>query len=331
MLRATPFLRLRLQRVVNVEDALAPFGFVVIPPTAGNAGEVFLPPQTRIRTQAHGFFFFHESQQRFVRQASDLEPPVQRLVGRMHDQFEGPFLRQKPDDRGVVVGVSCIEIQHQVTPLTRVCQLRNDVALFEAVKGRMLNASHMMLAYPSVLCGYRLVHEAMQDERLRGFLRRFLERDAIPLVEGPPGVSLSDYKEVILERFSNPAVGDQLLRIAQDGAAKIPVFHRNTIERLLETGGHLAREAFFLACFARYLQGHDDTGEAYDVVEPTFSAADWVELRSEDGLGLLRTSSFITLRLDHHAGFVSAYRTAASAIAQRGVGGALDEDHGHDW
>jgi len=210
-------------------------------------------------------------------------------------------------------------------------QLRSDVALFEAVKGRMLNASHMMLAYPSVLCGYRLVHEAMQDERLRGFLRRFLERDAIPLVEGPPAVSLSDYKEVILERFSNPAVGDQLLRIAQDGAAKIPVFHRKTIERLLEAEGHLSREAFFLACFARYLQGHDDAGEAYDVVEPTFSAADWVELRSEDGLGLLRTSAFITLRLDHHAGFVSAYRTAASAIAQRGVGGALDEDHGHDW
>jgi hypothetical protein len=56
------------------------------------------------------------------------------------------------------------------------------------------------------------------------------------------------------------------------------------------------------------------------VVEPTFSAADWVELRSEDGLGLVRKSALITLRLDHHTGFASAYGTAASAIAQRGVG-----------
>jgi mannitol 2-dehydrogenase len=84
--------------------------------------------------------------------------------------------------------------------------------------------------------------------------------------------------------------------------------------------GASCSRAFFLACFARYLQGHDDAGKAYDVVGPTFSAADWVEHRSEDGLGLVRTSALITLRLGHHTGFASVYRTAASAIAQRGVG-----------
>jgi len=210
-------------------------------------------------------------------------------------------------------------------------QLRDDVALFEAAKGRVLNAAHMMLAYPALLCGYRLVHEAMQDKRLRGFLQRFLRRDAIPLIEGPLGISLPDYAEVVLERFANPAVGDQLLRIAQDGAAKIPVFHRRTIELLLETQGHLGREAFFLACFARFLDGRNDAGTAYEVVEPTLSAEDQVELRASDGLGLLRTSPFAALRLDHHDGFVAAYRAAASAIARDGVGRALDADDGLDW
>lgn len=35
--------------------------------------------------------------------------------------------------------------------------LRPDVAAFEAVKGRLLNASHMLLAYPAALIGYRWV------------------------------------------------------------------------------------------------------------------------------------------------------------------------------
>ena len=210
-------------------------------------------------------------------------------------------------------------------------ELRDDVALFEAAKGRILNAAHMMLAYPALLCGYRMVHEAMRDERLAGFLRRFLLRDAIPLIQGPGGVALPDYAEIILERFANPAVGDQLMRIAQDGAAKIPVFHRRTIETLLETDGPLAREAFFLASFARFLGGRDDSGQAYEVVEPTLSEKDHAELRAADGLGLLRTSPFAALQLDRHDRFVGAYREAASAIARDGVKRSLETNDARDW
>ena len=209
-------------------------------------------------------------------------------------------------------------------------QLRDDVALFEAAKGRILNAAHMMLSYPALLCGYRLVHEAMRDDRVRGLINRFLTQDAIPLIEGPPGISLIDYKDIILGRFANPAVGDQLLRIAQDGAAKIPNFHRRTIERLLETGGSLDREAFFLACFARYLHGCDDRGQSYEVVEPSLSPADRDALQASDGLGLLRTTPFAALGLDRHPAFAAAYRAAATAIAG-GVGPALAADDAHAW
>ncbi len=209
-------------------------------------------------------------------------------------------------------------------------QLRDDVASFEAAKGRILNAAHMMLSYPALLCGHRLVHEAMRDSRIRGMIDRFLTGDAIPLIEGPPGVCLAGYKDIVLDRFSNPAIGDQLLRIAQDGAAKIPNFHRRTIERLLETGGALNREAFFLACFARYLDGTDDRGGSYQVIEPSLSSADREALHAPDGLGLLRIRAFAGLGLDRQPGFVTAYRAAVAAIAG-GVGAALAADDGHVW
>ena len=62
-------------------------------------------------------------------------------------------------------------------------QFTDDVAAYEQIKLRMLNATHSMLSYPGLLAGYRLVHEAMADPVILGYLRRFLDRDVIPLLE----------------------------------------------------------------------------------------------------------------------------------------------------
>ncbi len=203
-------------------------------------------------------------------------------------------------------------------------EIRDDVAAFEFMKMRILNACHMLLAYPGLLCGYAEVHEALADPRLFKLLDTFVDRDVIPNLEGPAGVSLERYKASVLERFSNPAIGDQLLRIAHDGAAKIPVFHFTTLEMLLAKGADLAREAFFLACFARYLAGRDDRGQAIAVNEPRFSAEDWTLLEGDDPLGLLRTSPFAKLGLAEHAGFAALYRGSVDRLEQDGAAGTLD-------
>lgn len=202
-------------------------------------------------------------------------------------------------------------------------ELRDDVALFETVKGRLLNASHMLMSYPSLLCGHRLVHDAMRDPRIAGLLDAFMDRDAIPILQGPPGLSLVDYKNMVLSRFSNPAVGDQLLRIAHNGADKIPVFHTKTLEIMLAEGRDLTREAFFLACFARYFSGRDDSGAVFEVLEPNVSDEERAKLADADGLGLLRMKAFQALGMDRHEGFVTAYRAAAEVIARDGAGPAL--------
>jgi len=204
-------------------------------------------------------------------------------------------------------------------------ELRSDVATFEFMKGRMLNASHVMLTYPALLCGYRIVHEAMGDQRLAKLLRSFLDNDVIPRLQGPPGVSLQAYRDAVLERFENPAINDQLLRIAFDGAAKFPVFHSRTLALLLEDRGDVEREAFLLACYARYLHGRDDKGQTFDVVEPRLTEADWNLVRGSDPLGLLRTSPFESLGLFNNAGFVAAYTRFAAAIAATSASQALDD------
>lgn len=210
-------------------------------------------------------------------------------------------------------------------------QLRNDVPLFETMKGRVLNATHSVLAYPAILSGIELVYEAMDNKPIYDFVTRFVNEDTLPILEGPPGVDKKEYTQAVLDRFSNRAVADQMLRIGHYGSAKIPVFHRKTIETLLKDNGHIDREAFFLACFARYLEGVDDNGKKFEVVEPALSKKDWEELKSDDSLGVLRTSPLAPLKLDKNERFVEAFTLASKTIAEVGVQRALKEKNDGRW
>ena len=107
-------------------------------------------------------------------------------------------------------------------PLERVgLEFTDAVDAFEQVKLRMLNASHSMMTFPGILVGHRIVHLAMKDPNIDALLDQFLSRDAGPLLDAPPSMSVGQYAELLLRRYRNPAIGDQLLRIASDGASKL--------------------------------------------------------------------------------------------------------------
>jgi mannitol-1-phosphate/altronate dehydrogenase len=202
-------------------------------------------------------------------------------------------------------------------------ELRDDVKAFETIKGRMLNASHMMMSYPSILLGHRLVHEAMRDGRVLGLLARFLDQTAIPLLAPPVGVSLAGYRDLILARFSNPAVGDQLLRIAHDGLSKLPIFLSATTREVLEQGQDPSTLAFHLACFRRYFDGRDDQGAAFEVHEPLLLAEDRERIQSNDPLAFLGITPFAPLQLASHAGFCESFLASHRALRSVGVEPAL--------
>ena len=202
----------------------------------------------------------------------------------------------------------------------------DEVHAHEALKGRMLNASHALLAYPALLCGYRTVPQAMRDPLLRRLLVQFMERDVIPHLAPPRGVAPHAYKETVMKRFANPAVADQLLRIAGDGAAKIPVFHAHTLATLLARRADPVRAAFLLACFRLYLRGRgsdDGGGAAFEPFEPHLSAADREAACASDPLALLDTAPFEALSLRRHPAFADAYLRIVDTLDARGIRLAL--------
>lgn len=203
-------------------------------------------------------------------------------------------------------------------------QLREDVEEFEAIKGRLLNASHMLLAYPAVLAGYRTVAEAASDPAIAELLNRFMSVDAAPLLRAPVGVSLAEYQSMVVGRFANANVPDTVLRVAHDGAAKLPVFHRATAMGLVAAGRDPRREALLVAAFRRYLGGVDDHGAAFEVYEPHLADTDRALLRSDDPLDALQSTPFAAWQLADSPAFVDSYTTAVSILACRGIHAGID-------
>ncbi|MET0453566.1 MAG: mannitol dehydrogenase family protein [Mycobacterium sp.] len=198
-------------------------------------------------------------------------------------------------------------------------QMRQDVEAFEAIKGRLLNASHMLLAYAGVLSGHRTVADAASDPSIANLLVCFMSTDAAPLLAPPPDVSLADYQSMVVGRFANANVPDTVLRVAHDGAAKLPVFHRATATGLIAQGRDPRREALLLAAFRRYLGGIDDHGDAFEVHEPHLSGADRSLLLSDDPLDALRSSPFASWRLADSADFVDRYTTVVAILDSHGI------------
>lgn len=146
--------------------------------------------------------------------------------------------------------------------------LVDDVEPYELMKLRLLNAGHQALAYVGYLSGYRFVHEAISDPGIRRFVRDYLDFEATPTLKPVPGVDLEAYKDELLERFANAAIGDTLARLCADASNRIPRWNVPVIRERLLAGGDVRRSAAVIASWARYSEGVDEQGVRIQVVDP---------------------------------------------------------------
>ena len=150
----------------------------------------------------------------------------------------------------------------------------DDVEPYELMKLRLLNAGHSSLAYLSALAGIELVDEAMAEPLIRSYLAKFLETEAGPVLPDIPGIDVLAYQTSLLERFSNPAIGDQISRLCLDGSAKFPKFLMPTVRGQLRVGGPIRLAALALAGWCSYLVGTADDGSVINhASDPDLKAA----------------------------------------------------------
>jgi fructuronate reductase len=146
-------------------------------------------------------------------------------------------------------------------------QMVSDVAPFEHMKLRLLNASHSALAYLGYLAGHETIAAAMTDRRFAAFARQVMQ-DAAPTLAMPDGTDLIGYSASLLQRFSNPALHHRTWQIAMDGSQKLPQRLLGTMQDRLRLGLPIDTHALAVAGWMRYVTAKDERGRAIDVRDP---------------------------------------------------------------
>ena len=146
----------------------------------------------------------------------------------------------------------------------------DDVHAYEAMKIRILNGGHAIIAYPGGLLDIDLVHEAMAHPLISGFLDKVEREEIIPFVAPVPDTDLQDYFALIRDRFANPEIADTVRRLCLDGSNRQPKFILPSLRDNLAAGRVPHGLILESALWCRYCAGVSDSGAVIAPNDPNW-------------------------------------------------------------
>jgi len=144
-------------------------------------------------------------------------------------------------------------------------QFVTDVAPYEFMKLRLLNASHLAVSGMGRLAGYVTIDEAMADPLITRYMGALMDRETGPTLLPVPGIDLDGYKATLIERFANPAIKDTVERVNTDAPLNVLV---DPIRDRLRAGQGVEFLALALAAWLRRVRGEDEQGQPIDIRHP---------------------------------------------------------------
>ena len=190
---------------------------------------------------------------------------------------------------------------------------------FEAMKLRVLNGGHQIIAIPADLLGIETISGAMAHSGIRAFLRKTMTREVLRHVHDVPGMTPSAYLDLIDRRFSNPEIIDTTRRVAFDGSSRQPGFIIPSIRDAIANGTPHAGLALMSALWMRYCQGYRDDGSQIEPNDPAWSALrETADAASADPRIWLKQQHYYG-DLGTHAGFATAFGDWAVMLAELGT------------
>jgi mannitol-1-phosphate/altronate dehydrogenase len=201
----------------------------------------------------------------------------------------------------------------------------DDVAPYKLIKSRLLNGSHCALGYLGYLAGHRTTDKAMADEAIAEYIEALMRDEIAPLLPADvPGMELEEYRQTLLERFRNPAIGDQLSRLCRRGSTKMGDYLLPSAKEAVGEDRPYELLALAVASWLRYVRGVDLDGEPIDVQDAR--ADELRRLAEQDGtdprplLGL--TDVFGELGADE--AFVAEVERSLELLDEQGVHAAIE-------
>lgn len=169
-------------------------------------------------------------------------------------------------------------------------EMVESVLPYEEAKIRILNASHSCIAWAGTLIGQSFIHESTGTPAIHQLAYDYVTQDVIPSLTPSP-LDLAAYRDVVLERFSNPYIRDTNQRVAADGFSKIPGFITPTLQECYQRGQEPKTTAMLPALFFVFMQRWHQDQLPYEyqdgildaaAVHQMFAAADPVAVFASD-------------------------------------------------
>jgi mannitol-1-phosphate/altronate dehydrogenase len=200
-------------------------------------------------------------------------------------------------------------------------QFVRDVAPYEAMKLRLLNASHLAIAGLGALCGYETVEQTMRDAAIRRYMQRLMDEELGPLLAPVPGIDLARYKATLIARFANPAIRDTVRRINIDAPINLLL---DPLRDALAADAPISLLALGLAAWCQRLR--DEAQRGGKITGANANAE--LQQRAPEGDGdpaTLLSVAFLFGDLGRNARLMESLRAWLSAFKSNGVQAALQQ------
>lgn len=144
----------------------------------------------------------------------------------------------------------------------------DDVHAFEAMKLRLLNAGHQIIATPGELLSIDTIAGTMAHPLISALFQKIETVEIVPHVAAVPGMEPLAYVELISGRFANPEIHDTIRRVAFDGSSRHVGFLHPIIRDALAKDAPMEGLALVEALWARMCAGTREDGSTIEPNDP---------------------------------------------------------------
>lgn len=197
------------------------------------------------------------------------------------------------------------------------------VHAYEAMKIRILNGGHAVIAYPGGLLDVEYVHEAMAHPLILGFLDKVEREEIIPYVAPVPNTDLAAYYATIRGRFANPEVADTERRLCFDGSNRQPKFIVPSLRDALAAGGSIEGLALESALWCRYCFGTTDSGAEIAPNDPNWDMLKSLSHQAKETPSAWLGMTTVYGDLGRNARFVDAFSRHLNDLWSKGTAATL--------
>ncbi|KUJ81335.1 mannitol dehydrogenase family protein [Ruegeria profundi] len=159
--------------------------------------------------------------------------------------------------------------------------LTHDVHSYEAMKLRILNGGHQLLANVGEILNVPTISGCMHDPDIAAFFQKVQAEEILPHVKAVPGTTSTEYLGLVAKRFANTAIHDTTRRVAFDGSARHPGFLLPSLRDALASGSSTNGLALAAAFWCRMCAGVREDGSEIAPNDPQWESLQKTALASK--------------------------------------------------